>query len=63
MGAVIVDQRFISPSALIVEVVGVVSANRGVVLVLAGSSKHQGVCLWHEPPVPTQEGKGKGTIK
>ena len=47
MGAVIFEQRFIPPSALIVEVVMVVSGNRDVVLVLAGSSKHQGVCLWH----------------
>ena len=45
MGAVIFDQRFISPSALVVEVVVVVSGNRDVVLVLMDKSRHQGVCL------------------
>ena len=49
MGAVMFDQRFIPSSAVIAEVVVVVNGNRDVVLVLAGSSKHQGVCLWHEP--------------
>ena len=45
MDAVIFEQRFIPPPALIVEVVMGVSGNRDVVLVLMDQNRHQGVCL------------------